>query len=849
VRAWPWGGVAAVVAWSLWELRATVAPVAFLNDSAVHEQMVRFATARLRAGHDPLTSWFPYLGLGSPQFLHYQSLPAVLTGLAGLAVGPDAAFRWSLYLLWCLWPVAVYGSARLFGLAEPAAVCAAVVAPLLHSVHGVGYEQYAYVWSGFGVWTQLWGSWALPFAWALTWRAVADRRFIAPAAGLVALTAAFHFETGYLAFAAVLVMPFLAWRGLWWRLGRAAVLLAAALAASAWVVVPLLIYARWAAVNQALAQTPLVNGYGARQTLGWLVTGRLLDDGRLPVISLLAAAGLVAAVAGWRRPGPGRALVALLCGCLVLSFGRATFGGLIAVIPGHADLFFRRFAMGAQLASVYLAGLGAAAVAGQAGRLGAACARFLATRRLDWLARVPAGVMAVAGVALLVPAWRSLDAYDAANARNIAVQQHAQASQAPALAAVAAVIRRHGGGRTWAGSSSYGGRYFRVGFVPWFAYLAALDIDEVGFTLRTASLMSQPEYWFDPANRGDYALFGIRYLVVPALKGTAPPVPRGTALILRDSRYWVYELPGSTFIRVADTVGSLTANRADLGTQTVPYLRSALPGQDRYLTVGYAGARPAAPTAPPDAPAAGPPGTVVAGHPDLAGGRASAVVRLRRRAVVVLAASYDPGWTAAVDGHPAPVQMVSPALVGVVVPPGTHHITFRYTGFGGYPPLFALAAAGLLAVAVTTCRRRPRAGHRGHRPVPRPRRRPPRQPRPPLAHRGSRQPPAGGVLSLITRRRTTAVACSASRAAWPPVMGGVGDHWKNPQPSKTTRSAITAPPGNRVSDSGDDHNETENPGGLRDGGCPGGGGLRRHRGICGGPGGTCLRHQANQSAG
>ena len=91
----------------------------------MHEQMVRFAAARLGAGHDPLTSWFPYLGLGSPQFLHYQSAPAILTGLAGLAVGPDAAFRWSLYLLWCLWPVAIYFSARVFGLRPLAAALAA----------------------------------------------------------------------------------------------------------------------------------------------------------------------------------------------------------------------------------------------------------------------------------------------------------------------------------------------------------------------------------------------------------------------------------------------------------------------------------------------------------------------------------------------------------------------------------------------------------------------------------------------------------------------------------------------------------------------------------------------------
>jgi hypothetical protein len=51
--------VAATVAWSLWELRATLLPAQYREDSALHEQMVRFATAVLRSGHDPLTSWFP----------------------------------------------------------------------------------------------------------------------------------------------------------------------------------------------------------------------------------------------------------------------------------------------------------------------------------------------------------------------------------------------------------------------------------------------------------------------------------------------------------------------------------------------------------------------------------------------------------------------------------------------------------------------------------------------------------------------------------------------------------------------------------------------------------------------
>jgi hypothetical protein len=44
--------------------------------------------------------------------------------------------------------------------------------------------------------------------------------------------------------------------------------------------------------------------------------------------------------------------------CLLLSFGRATFGDLVDVIPGSGDIFFRRFAMGVQLAALLLAGRG-----------------------------------------------------------------------------------------------------------------------------------------------------------------------------------------------------------------------------------------------------------------------------------------------------------------------------------------------------------------------------------------------------------------------------------------------------------------------------------------------------------
>jgi uncharacterized membrane protein YfhO len=72
----------------------------------------------------------------------------------------------------------------------------------------------------------------------------------------------------------------------------------------------------------------------------------------------------------------------------------------------------------------------------------------------------------------------------------------------------------------------------------------------------------------------------------------------------------------------------------------------------------------------------------------------------------VLSASFDPGWSATVDGRATPDQMVAPALVAVTVPPGTHQVVFRYQGFGGYPELLGLAVADLLVVTALTRRRR-----------------------------------------------------------------------------------------------------------------------------------------------
>ena len=77
----------------------------------------------------------------------------------------------------------------------------------------------------------------------------------------------------------------------------------------------------------------------------------------------------------------------------------------------------------------------------------------------------------------------------------------------------------------------------------------------------------------------------------------------------------------------------------------------------------------------------------------------------------MLSASYDPGWTATVNGRRQPVRMVAPAFVAVDVPAGTDHVVFSFHGYGDYPELLALSGLTLVLIALApVCarsRRRP----------------------------------------------------------------------------------------------------------------------------------------------
>jgi hypothetical protein len=590
-----------------------------------------------------------------------------------------------------------------------AATVAAVLSSLLVTVPGIGYEHKAYVWIGFGVWAQLWASWALPLAWAFTWRAMGDGRFLAPAALLVALTAALHFETGFLAFLAIVVLPFTVLSDIKARLQRAGLLLGCALLASAWVVIPLIAFGKWAAINQVLKDTPLVNGYGAHQILSWLVTGQVYDAGRFPVVTLLVLVGLAVSLRRWRSDHLGRALVVLWLLCLMLAFGRTTFGSLVDIIPASHDIFFRRFLMGSQLTGLFLAGQGAVACGRGAISFGRWASSRLSEggsrqRTIRWLLVGAAGVL---GVAAVVPAFVQIHRYDAANASAIGLQRNGESIEGPQIAPLISYIKSHGQGRTYAGLPTNWGMTFTVGAVPVFKYIESRDVDEIGYTLRTASLMTDPEYLFQESNPSNYILFGVRYLILPA--GMQSPV--FASPIMHSGNFRLWEIPANGYLSTVETVGVVSANRSDVATKTEGVLHSTLAVHHEDLGVTFAGQQAAAPTAARGSAATRlliTTKTVTAQPFNIADNVAAGTVDLPRPAIVVLSASYDPGWHVTVDGRSEPTQMLAPAVVGVAVKAGDHRVVFTYEGFAYYPELALLGLISLALLFAVTRRTHPK---------------------------------------------------------------------------------------------------------------------------------------------
>src|SRR5262245_389872 len=660
--------------------------------------MIAWAEHRIEEGHLPFDGWYPDLALGSSRFHHYQSLPHVIGGVVALAIGSQRALSWILYLGLSLWPIAVYAGGRLLGWDRWICAVAAVASPLIVSEPNLGYEWGSYAWRGYGTWTQLWGMWLLPFAWGLSWRAIAKRQRYWLAALVLALTIACHLLTGYLALLSLGVFALVKWNELFRRIGRAALVGFGSLLVAAWVVVPLVADRTWTVNDEFSRGTFYYDSFGARKILGWFASGELFDRGRPPMITILVAVGLLVALWRYRREERARVLLFLFLMSLVLFFGRPTLGPALRLLPGSGDLFLRRFVFGVHLAGLYLVGLGAVA-------LGRVARKQL--QRFQPLREQPVAI-AVIGVAVaavfFLPGFAERAAWADQGAEWIGQQATADETDGADVDALIEVARARGPGRFYSGMRSNWGSTYEVGQVPMYVSLLNHGVEGVGFVRPTWSLSAPVEYRFTDSNPSHFDLFGVRYAILD--RDRSPSVP--AEKIAQRGRHVLWELPNSSYVDLVDVLPAITADRTNLGIQVADWLHSDLPGRHANPGIAFEGHPAPPPTAMAGTLPSTPAGEVLDQQVDLGEGRATVTVNAERPAMVMLKTSFDPRWQVTVDGVPQAPQMIAPSFVGREVGAGRHTVRFVYEPFPRYDVMVLIGLLTLIGLAVVPGRLRAR---------------------------------------------------------------------------------------------------------------------------------------------
>jgi len=660
-----------------------------LNDVVFHLAASERMETSFARGEPFLDPWVSEWALGYPVWRSYQPVGHIVAAAAihifRPLADPASTFAVVFYLLIVTLPVSVYVGARLFGLSPPASGLAALLVWAASADGDPGRYGISYgsvLWRGSGLYTQLFALHLLAISFGLVARALdAGGRARRAGAGLVlALTSLSHIIFGYAAFVSAALLAVVGPRGeRSRRLVRLVSLALLGLLLMAWFLIPLVLakgsvgHNRWEAAQKW-------DSYGAPYILRELLWGRLLDYGRLPLLTGLLAAGVVGAVLSWREPVARRLLG--LCGLwLILFFGRETWGHLMLFAGVPADLHLHRLEAVFELSAVLLAAYGTT-------RLIASVAR-----RTFGAAIVCALVVAAAVVSMGRERSSYLEQNQTWGEQNLTAYSQEQGDLKAALNDVHAILAVRPG-RVSAGLAAGWGRDFKLGSVPVYAFLSQDHLDQASFLYHSMSKPSEVMVLREDSLAHDTA-FGIRAVVAPSDRA----MPSYLQLRSKHGRFAVYESSPEGYFGVVDVSGHYSGPASTTYEPSSAWLKSPLLSWGVVVSLD-----PRAPIGPaiprweplpqPTATEMQPRGWVVS--ETKTGETYHAQLALERPAYALVKISWHPDLVATVDGRRAALLEVTPGFGAVPVPAGQHEVEVSFRP-GPLKPLLLFIGMGLFA--------------------------------------------------------------------------------------------------------------------------------------------------------
>jgi hypothetical protein len=681
-----------------------------LNDDAAHYSLIQNASRAVDAGKNPVDHWAPDLEFGFPQFAYYQHLPHLLVvalhRLLLRQVDLLTLFNLTRFVLMVGFPMTVYWSLRQLEFSRPAAAAAATLAPLFSAGHRFGIEYDSYVWRGFGMYTQLWGMHLTFLALAFAHRTMRDGRgYFATALVLTALVLSHVIY----AFIVAITLPFLLLSGatranLRQRAVRLMLAGAPAVLATAYFTLPLVLNGAYHASSPYMEEWKY-DSHGASTVLDWLVTGKLFDYNRPPVITVVAAIGVIVAL--WTRSRMALFALAMTAFWLVAYFGRPTLGPVADVLSFDGRLWMHRFIGPVQIGAIFLV----------------AVAAGWAWRRIEgWHPRWPrvrsmmshrwaapalfAVIVAAVAIPALTERWLYLE-------RNRQWMNETQASldEDADLAAIIDRLQTLPPGRVFAGLRDGFGEQMKHGSVRIPDVLTFHQIETAAAPYQSLTLNSDLIWHFDHLKPAHYKVLNARYLIAPPGLG----VPSGLQPLMETARYTLYEAPASGYFGLGVTPVAFEGQQADFFVAARTWFLGRLPDAGVVPAFAFDGTPHVEGVEyQPMSEASAVLRRLTTDVPDDLGSIRSegatpykyeATVRVTEPATLFLKASYHPDWRAYVDGEEVTPFMAAPSYPAVTLSPGEHTVRFEYRANALRTPLLVFGVVTLAAVGLIEVRR------------------------------------------------------------------------------------------------------------------------------------------------
>jgi hypothetical protein len=667
-----------------------------LNDNVSHFTFIERAVQAVEHHQNPLDFWVPEFAFGYPVFRTYQPLAhltvAAIYFLLGKTVSLLTVFVWVRYLLLVLLPLSFFCSARLLDLSRPAALAAAMLAPLLVTNGLFGLEAGSFVWAGLGLFPQLFAAHLLLVGMGLAFRAVRTGKRLTLTGAVLGLAFLGHMIYGYIGLLTTVLMAAQTLHEQ--QAGATGPAVRRALSRLAWIWVTAGLIAGFQLVTM-FQDRRIINhshwepvwkwdSYGFFAVAGQVLSGAALDYGRLPVLSLLALLGIGAYVwYVWRRKqteslaAPAETLHFLAGAALLwtlLYCGRPLWGPALLLVGITGSFPIHRFIGAVQIFLIFFGAIGLA-------RLWT----WIGPRRIFW--------SVVATLLILSPAIRERSQYLANTAKWGQQNVEAFAYAEPTLDA--AILRaKLRGNRVYSGLGANWGAQWKVGHTPVYAFLGPREVPAVSYLYHSMSLAGDFLVRFDENNPFHYRLFNVSTLLagenhLPFLKPVAT-----------FGRFQLWSWPIDGYFDLIDVPYAVKVDQQtffDVNDRWLQQTSGAILRQHMALDM-----QAPVPESIPRLPAAE---LMPKVQPPLAfgsfrnqrqqGEEYLAEFSAERACYLLFKMTWHPNWQVYVDGVRKASFMVSPGFLGVPVSSGEHRVVCRYeAGFWS----LALAVTGLLAV-------------------------------------------------------------------------------------------------------------------------------------------------------